>query len=63
MDGSIIRDRPSCWSCEGPLDRVGEACSACYRDPAANDCAECGHHLDGIEYPYVCGKCLREEKQ
>lgn len=42
---------------------MGEACSACYRDPAANDCAECGHHLDGIEYPYVCGKCLREEKQ
>jgi ribosomal protein L34E len=32
-----------------------------YRDPKTNDCTECGAHLDGIEYPYVCGRYVRKE--
>jgi predicted amidophosphoribosyltransferase len=62
MHGLLVPDVPSlCWSCDGPLDRAGEACTSCYRDPDVNDCAECGAHLDGIEYPYVCGDCVRKE--
>lgn len=62
MDGSPAPDAPMlCWSCDGALDRAGEACSACYRDPETNDCVECGAHLLGIEYPYVCGRCVRKE--
>ena len=52
MHGLLVPDVPLlCWSCDGPLDRAGEACTLCYRDPDVNDCAECGAHLDGIEYP------------
>lgn len=52
-------EEPVCWSCDGPLsaDDPG-VCAACYRDPETNNCTECGRHLAGIAYEYVCGRCI-----
>lgn len=49
-----------CISCACALedDFEGIVCQWCYRDPDTNDCEDCGRHLNGICYPYVCGDCL-----
>lgn len=50
-----------CYSCSGPLlieNACSDVCAECYRDPATNNCEECGRHLDGINYPYFCGICI-----
>lgn len=47
-----------CRSCNAPTDHPWEVCPKCLRDPATNNCTECGNHLSGIPYPYVCGRCL-----
>lgn len=47
-----------CRNCDAPATRY-DACDECYRDPEKNDCTECGCHLEGICYPYVCGSCIR----
>lgn len=61
MPGSPVSEQAQlCCSCDGPMDRVGEACVACYRDPTANNCERCGHHLENVEYPYICGDCVTQ---
>ena len=40
------------------FDLGTDVCKQCYREPDTNDCEECGKHLTGICYPYVCGDCL-----
>jgi hypothetical protein len=44
-----------CRNCDAPTE--GDVC------PATNNCTECGRHLEGINYPYVCGPCLRRPWQ
>lgn len=51
----------TCKNCDAPTE--ADVCPTCYRDPATNNCTECGKHLEGINYPYVCGACLRRPWQ
>ena len=54
----------NCVSCERELQTEDEVrrdvCDDCYRDPNVNNCEKCGVHLQGIPYPYVCGKCIKK---
>ncbi len=42
---------------------IDEVCRICYRDPKENCCADCGKHLSGIPYEYVCGMCIQKSKK
>lgn len=53
----------TCRSCDGPTERTDEVCDDCWRDPATNSCTECGDHLEGINYPYVCGPCVSAPRE
>jgi len=51
-----------CTSCDTPtsVDLLkGDACPACYRDPATNNCADCGKHQESISDEYVCDDCIK----
>lgn len=56
-----------CRICENKCDAIDivfdRICRLCYRDPETNDCAECGKHLSGIPYEYVCGFCVRKKDE
>ena len=55
---AVLVPAPSCWSCGKLTTNTNGVCDTCYRDPATNNCTECGKHLDGIRYEYVCGVCI-----
>lgn len=57
----VTRMNP-CQNCDAPTDHPWGVCPQCFRDPATNNCTECGTHLSGIPYPYVCGWCLSHPK-
>lgn len=55
----------NCWSCNKETDSLldpfnGYVCTECFREPTTNNCTECGLHLEGICYEYVCGVCLKK---
>ena len=33
----------------------------CGRNPDTNNCLECGLHLGGIPYKYICGPCINKD--
>ena len=54
-------NHPTCCHCSERPAVIGDVCSVCCREPSTNNCVECGKHLEGICYPYVCGDCVRRE--
>ena len=52
-----------CRSCDKLTMNDNAVCNECYRDPATNNCTECGKHLDGIQYEYVCGDCFTDKSK
>lgn len=52
-----------CKSCDKESNNLKfDTCEECYRDPETNNCVDCGKHLEGIPYEYVCGDCFLEEE-
>lgn len=49
-----------CKNCDEPSTGQ-DVCDDCRRDPETNNCSRCGKHLEGINYPYVCGACMKKE--
>ena len=50
-----------CRSCDTKENLLApeypEVCKDCFVEPANNNCTECGRHLEGIPYLYICGSC------
>lgn len=63
LHGTIMSKCKNCEKTDYLRSEDPDVCMECYRNPETNNCCECGKHLEGITYEYVCGDCLRARKK